>query len=406
MQRSIKRTPLPARHTVHARTSEFEEQEEASLKTFENQQVDASIIIHFSCGLHLKKKKTGDHRSNLLKRILLGEKASTIMESRTLHGEEATTTTESPIPTGQSLTSTGPPQRNLASNAELIKIWIDSCELQRQSILGKEKHDKLDVVQNDDKWSLESELVLEDYAADDVFDAPSNSINDINQQDHISIEEMIMTEEVLNEILEADGMYMQSGGGCFDNLSTSSSATMPKNKYSSELHAKSEDIVCHSVYFTENSQDMPNIFDNHSDSWKHDPAMDGRNTTAILDSSNLVTPRTEIVAALVNSFANFDRNQDSSNVHLDDTSDFQELEPPCIRSNDRPSFTITASKQSYETTAREEDLHIEEEKSIKTMTDTLFLSEDQHAWLSAEEFEYFFEFPLHAFHHIIRGSYE
>ena len=58
-------------------------------------------------------------------------------------------------------------------------------ELQRQSILGKEKHDKLDLVQNDDEVNLESELVLEDYAADDVFDASSNPINDINQQDHV-----------------------------------------------------------------------------------------------------------------------------------------------------------------------------------------------------------------------------
>merc|ERR1719242_319053 len=304
---------------------------------------------------------------------------------------------------------------------------------------------------------------------------------EVTKDEIMSLHEMIMTEEVLNEILDADYMSNSSADGAsmpssvhtflYEDFRKRSSATLLKEKASSlkgevshsfyftdnledtsnifDDHSDSwkqdpaidgrktaKGGVCHSVYFSEELEDNSNTFDDHLDSWKQDPSIDGRKTTAVLDSSNLATQsvplypsrvlaenerspsrktsieslsatsRTEIVQALANSFANIDRNQDS-NVQLDnDTSNFQELEHAYIPLNDRPSFTKPPSKQSCETTCREEDLLIEEEKSIKTITDTLFLSEEQHAWLNAEEFEFFFGFPLHAFHHIIQGSYE
>jgi len=41
-----------------------------------------------------------------------------------------------------------------------------------------------------------------------------------------------------------------------------------------------------------------------------------------------------------------------------------------------------------------------------SVTDSIFLDKDQHAWLSTDQFYEFFGFPLHAFHQIITHSHE
>merc|ERR1719483_94893 len=55
----------------------------------------------------------------------------------------------------------------------------------------------------------------------------------------------------------------------------------------------------------------------------------------------------------------------------------------------------------------EEDTTMDDQNDYEdSVTDSIFIDKDQHAWLSTEQFYEFFGFPLHAFHQIITHSHE